>query len=569
MRIIVFDFEVFRYDVLLGAIVLENNMAPSFLQTWDKEEIKRFYYSNLNAIWVGHNNENYDNIILQGIIKNEDIYHISQNIVEGKKKYFLNIPLNYYDIISLHFGSLKAIEAAVGKNISESEVDFNLYRELTHEEKLKTESYNRDDLNQTLEDLKLVKSEFQLRLDLIKEFNLPLSVLHMTQAQIAAKVLKAKALSVMLPYEPILYPNMQIKNKVALDFYLNKRWKQGLKPTTVICEVEHQLGEGGIHAARSKYRCDRAFYFDVSGYYNLVMINYDLLSRAIPEEGKKLYEYMYHQQLALKGVDDAKRQVYKTILLAVFGAQKHEGSALYDLNKGTLVPIVGQMFLIDLLEKLEGKIELVQSNTDGIIVKPLVEDKIILDIVEEWCNRTHLVIKPKVIYDIVQRDVNNYMYRDDKGKIHTKGEAVKYYNNWQNPLASNCFKSKEALITHHCIVEYFMNNIKPEDYIKEHKNELRLFQYICKPESYDSLVFETGNESVSLQKVNRAFASKRDGMIYKVKEGKHDKYSNLPNKVFVHNGSIDTVDTNMIDYDYYVRRSYERIDEFIPPVTLF
>ena len=570
MKIFIFDFEVFKYDILLGIYDVNNK---KYIQTWDKEEIKRIYRENLDTVWIGHNNEDYDNLILQAVIKNEDFYKVSNDIVLKRKRHYLNIPLIYYDIIGLHITGLKVIEAAMGKNISESEVDFNLDRPLTAEERLLTESYNRDDLDQTFEDLKLTRSEFQLKIDLIKEFKLPLAALHYSQSQIAAKVLKARRIEGIsqMPWDSVMYPQLHVKNQIAIDYYLNKEWEIGKKPVLELCGVKHQMGIGGMHGAREKCRYDWAYYFDVSGYYNLVMINYDLLSRSIPEEGKKLYEYMYHEQLRLKKIDPVKRQVYKTILLAVFGAQKHESSDLYDINKGTLIPVVGQMFLIDLLEKLEGKVELIQSNTDGIIAKPLphIKEEDVVGIINEWQERTGFTLKLDKIYDIVQRDVNNYMYKDDKGNIHVKGEAVKYYNRWENPLEANCYNSKEPLIIHQCIVEYYMNGKDPGETVKTYENELKLFQYICKVQSYDYLTFEKGSKIVKLQKVNRCFASKEFGMIYKNKEGRHDRYSNLPDKVFVHNEKININIKEKIDYNYYIHRAWERIDEFSPPVKLF
>ena len=490
MNYLVFDFEVFKYDTLLGVYDICNN---KYYQTWNASKIRELYLDNPNAIWIGHNNSDYDNNILEATINNQDTYVVSQDIVNNHKRYYLGIQLNYYDLMQLHPTSLKVMEAAMGKNISESEIDFNIDRPLTGEEKLQVESYNRDDLDQTFLDLKLSKSELQLKLDLIKEFKLPMDALHYTQAQIAEVALKAVRDPSLIdkPVHPIMYPQLKVKNQVALDFYMNEGFRKGDKPVINICGLDHQLGSGGAHAGEKKVYVDWAWYLDVSGYYNLIMILYNLLSRAIPEEGKKLYEYMYHQQLALKGVDDNKRAVYKTILLAVFGAQMHEKSKFYDPWNGALVPVVGQMFLIDLLEKLEGKIRLVQSNTDGIAVKPLdgVSDDDILGIVKEWCNRTGFVIKPKKIYDIYQRDVNNYMYRDDKGKIHTKGEAVKYYECWENPLEANSYNSKEPIIIHYCIVDYFMNGVKPEQTIVKYAKQFRMFQWILKLQSYDYLTF--------------------------------------------------------------------------------
>ena len=562
MKVIVFDFEVYRYNVLLGVYDLNNKQ---YIQLWNKSEIKDFYYRNIDSIWVGHNNTDYDNHILQAIVNDKDPYLVSLDIIGNHRRYYLDLKLRYYDLMQLHPGSLKVMEAAVGKNISESEVDFNIDRPLTAEEKLEVEKYNRDDLDQTVQDLQLSKSEFQLRLDLMKEFNLSYDALNYSQAQLAEHALDVKKDSsfIKVPVKPILYPQMKIENKDVLNFYLTEGFRTNEKPVFNICGLDHQMGAGGIHSGRKKCYYDWAYYFDVSGYYNLVMINYNLFSRAMSEDAKKKYEFMYKEQLRLKKIDPVKRAVYKTILLAVFGAQMNEHSAFYDPWVGALVPIVGQLFLVDLLEKLEGKVELIQSNTDGIIAKPLADDNEILDIVNEWQERTGFVLKMDKIYDIYQRDVNNYMYKDEEGKIHTKGEAVGYYERWENPLEGNSYNSKEPIIIQYCIVEYLMNKIKPEYTIVKYANNLRMFQYICKLNSFDYLTFEKGYDITRLQKVNRCFASKEPGMVYKNKKGKHDKYSNLPDKVFVWNDNLNKLDRKQIDFVYYARRAYERINEFI------
>lgn len=566
MKILVFDFEVFKYDTLLGVYDVNDK---KYIQLWNIQDIKDFYQNNKSAIWVGHNNMGYDNFILQAILFDQNPYEISNAIINEHKRMYLNIDLYYYDIMQLHKTSLKTLEAVVGKNISETNVDFNIDRPLTESEKLETESYNRDDLNQTYEDLIMVKSEFQLRLDLIKEFNLPLDCLHYTEAQIAEAVLKPKAIYNIenMPVHPQIYPQLKIKNEQVINYYLNEEFKTSKKLNVVLCGLEHNIGAGGIHAGINTC-CDWAYYFDVSGYYNLIMIKYNMLSRAIPEEGKQLYEHMYHEQLRLKKIDPVKRALYKTILLAVSGAQRNKYSKMYDPWTGALIPMVGQVFLVDLLEKLEGKVELIQSNTDGIIAKPLVADNEILDIVNEWQDRTGFVLKMDKIYDIYQRDVNNYIYKDDKGNIHTKGEAVTYYENWKNPLTTGSYNRQEPIILQYCLVEYFINKIKPEYTIIKYKDNYEMFQYICKTLSYDYLSFENGQQIIKLQKVNRCFASKEAGFIFRNKEKdnqlyKHDAYPALPEKVFIHNNDLKTLDKNKIDYLYYVKRAYDKIRKFI------
>ena len=573
MRTIIFDFEVFKYDVLLGALVLENDQEPKLFQSWDKKEIKSFYYMNRDSIWIGHNNAHYDNFILQAIVTDKDPYETSKLIVDNNIKPKLTIALRYYDLMCNHFVSLKVVEAQLGKNISETEVDFNLQRALTEKEKLLTESYNRDDLDQTLMDTKLLKTEIQLRFDIMKEFKLGYSILRITESQIAQQVLKPVRIHGIedMIITPTLYPQLQLKNERVKSYFLNKEWEENPEIIVNLCDIPHKVAKGGIHAAREKVYYDWAFYLDVSGYYNLVMINYDLLPRSLPAEGKELYKQMYFGQLKLKGIPELanKRQVYKKICLAVFGAELNKYCAFYDPQKGRLVTLTGEIFLVDLLEKLEGKIDLIQSNTDGIMVKPIngVSEDTILNIVKEWCERTGFTIKPTKIYNIWQRDVNNYIYRDDKGHIHTKGEAVKYYNAWDNPFQEDSYSSSTPYIIHHCIVEYLMNNRLPEDIVEENKRNLRMFQYICKPLTYDYLTFEANGIVTKLQKVNRCFASKKLGMIYKNKADKHDKYANLPDNVFIYNNEILSEESvnnliDRIDYDYYIKRSYERIKEF-------
>lgn len=592
-NLIIFDFEVFRHDTLLGAIVLSGD-EPSIFQSWDLDEIRQFYRDNINSIWIGHNNTRYDNFILQAIVQGGDeefIKKVNDRLIATENKGRLNIQLNYFDLMSTHIYALKTIEAFMGKNISETQVDFNLPRKLTQEEKELTESYNLDDLEQTLDDFYELQSDFTLRLDIMKEFNLPMCTLHETGTQVAERVLHAERIDGIEEWyvKPEIYPTLRVKNQAVLDFYLGENFRRDKDDpkrnlSVILCGTPHKLGAGGIHGALNRYSTDWAYYFDVSGYYNLVMILYDLLPRTIPDEYKELYKYMYHEQLRLKKIDPVKRWVYKTILLSVFGSTMNEYTKFYDPQRGSLITMTGQMFLVDLLEKLEGKVTLIQSNTDGVIAKPLpgVTEKELVDIINEWQARTGFVLKLEKIYNIHQRDVNCYCYQTESGEIHTLGEAVLHYDKLTRPFERAPYNAKEPLIIAHGIVEYFMFGQLPEQTVEKYKRTLRLFQYICKKRTYDYVEYETTDlktnvtTSTRMQHVNRAFALKSDdysGMVYKYKmtNGKlsRAKISNLPESVFVYNNEIlseEAVNSLIpqIDYNYYIKRIYERILEFNP-----
>ena len=591
MKLIICDFEVFKYDTLFGCIVIDGN-SQKLYQIWDINDIKNFFECTYeDSIYINWNGKFYDNLVLEAISKDKDSYKTSKAIINGEKIYS-NLKFYHYDVMNTGYGeqiSLKLTELIAGKSIDTTEVDFDLDRPLTEEEKRLTEKYNQSDLYQTLYNFRATYDRFELRLDIIKEWNLDLAdCLDMTGAQIASTVLMAKK-DVSLEYKkvpPKMYSNLIIENQEVIDFYLNEEFRTSTKMKEItIGNAVLSLGAGGLHQALKKVYYKRLLYLDVSGYYNLVMINYNLLSRAIPEEGKKRYAMMYDQQIALKKIDPSspKRKSYKTILLAVFGAQGYKGSAMYDPEIGTLVPVTGELFLIDLMEKIYKYCIFVQTNTDGLMLLPNSEEdeKKILEILDNWLKRTNFVIKPKYIYNLFQRDVNNYIYQDEHGDVEVKGEALKNYDFSDKAYsAGTIFNCKEPAIIAKGIVNALIYDKTPEETVEELKDDFRLFQYACKKGTFNYLTYDLINSDGSTSSMNvgpicRAFAwnnKKCIGMVNKHKKGvakdKVAKVASLPNSVFIYNRDLftdeakDFLEKN-IDYDYYVERIYERIGEFI------
>jgi len=588
MKFIIFDFEVFKYDTLLGCIV-GSETGLRLYQTWDLTDMKFFYENNKDCIWIGHNNDAYDNHILKYIVEGgKDVFKKSKSIINQKIRGRADLNIVTYDLMCCRFYSLKMTELLIGKGVHTTDVDFNIDRPLTIAEKQLEEDYNFDDLDQTYMNFLELKDQMLLRLSLISEFKIDKKFLTGTEARLAAMALGAKQIpGIEHQYiAPKMYDTLQVKNQDVINFYLNEGFRKGENIEVVLCGLTHRMGAGGIHAAEKKCHETDFLYLDVSGYYNLVMINYDLLPRTIPQSGKEKYVYMYHQQLELKGKPElaTKRWVYKTILLAVFGASINQYTDFYDPQVGTLITIVGQMFLVDLLEKLDGKVKLIQSNTDGIMVKPLpgYTDDDILAIVKEWCNRTGFVIKPKKIREIYQKDVNNYCYINDKGETDTKGDA--FIGSWaiDEPVKNEFYTSKEPAIIACMVLNYLTKKIKPEETIQKYKDNLLYFQYLTKKGVFEYCTYDTYDittkltTTVSISDLNRAFALKFDGkttnMIYKHKtrNGKDSatKLSNVPDNIFIYNDEILSKETisklqQKIDFDWYVDRAYRRIYDFI------
>ena len=593
MKIIVFDWEVFKFNQLLGCLVYdEENNTEELFQSWDIEEMKEFFNSHRRDIWVGWNNSGYDNYLIQAMFRGDDLFEVSNQIIEQRKTPRLTLKFFNFDLMTTlkGFTSLKLTELISGKNIHTTDVDFNLDRELTDEEKKLTEGYNLDDLKQTLYNFKMFRDKFQLRLDIIKEFSLPmLENLTVTGTKLAANVLKCKY-DPALQYKEIeikLPETLRLKNQQLLNFFLYQGWKslgEGQTFNVRISGADINIGKGGAHSGLNKYHTEKLMYCDVGGFYNVVMLNYDLLPRTMPSDGKELYDYMYHEQLKLKKTNPIKRAVYKTILLSVFGSMNNEHTDFYDPHKFILVTTTGELFICDLLESLDGLVKVIQTNTDGIMIEPLdwKDEEKIWNIVKAWEERTGFPVKKEYRYNFFERDVNCYCCQDEKGNIEAKGEALVNWDIGKEAYAEGkFFKSKEPAIVAKGIVEYLMHGILPEDIVEQLKDDFRWFQQGCRKESYDYLTYDTQDIRTGLSKserltnICRVFAYKSSselGMVYKHKDsyGKHSKakISNLPDNVFIYNYDITTEQgkkdiAEKIDYQYYIDRIYERIGEFV------
>ena len=193
---------------------------------------------------------------------------------------------------------------------------------------------------------------------------------------------------------------------------------------------------------------------------------------------------------------------------------KNKYNALYDPRMANAVCISGQLYLIDLIEKLETipTFKLIQSNTDGLIVSydtDLHGD--IKAVVSEWEQRTGFTMGFDDIDCIFQKDVNNYVMRDTNGDVEVKGGYVSNYTGGD-------FTNNSLVIVAKAVVAYLLDGVPPEQTIGE-CNDKSQFQMICKAgRTYDKVIW-TGLRDNEVQNVNRVYASvnKDSGTLYKVK----------------------------------------------------
>ena len=248
---------------------------------------------------------------------------------------------------------------------------------------------------------------------------------------------------------------------------------------------------------------------------------------------------------------------YKIVLNATYGICKDKYSQAYDPRQANNVCINGQLMLLDLLEKLEGHCTLIQSNTDGLIIQIPDTDKdfeIIDDICYEWENRTNMSLGFDIITEIYQKDVNNYVFIDNKQEVERKGSYVKSLSKLDNDLP----------IINKSLIDYMVNKI-PIEVTINNCDDLLMFQKICKiTNKYKYLLH---GEKALNEKTIRVFASikETDKGIYKLHKNKEkpDKFPNTPEQCFIENGDVKNKKVpDYLDIKWYIDLAYKRLKDF-------
>ena len=385
----VYDLEVFAHDYLVGVYDGKN-----YIQYWqeDYDKIKAYYEEHKNDIWCGHNSGNYDSILFKIILLGkspEDVKHYSDEIINGRNGRQIErslklskIPLYDWDILlDKVLYSLKEAEGFLGLEICETEVDFNLDRPLTKEERELTEKYNRHDLYSTWQEMKEQIPSIKIRLALIQDYGLPKTMISATNQKITGEILEGQYTDFkdkQQPYDPSIAPivlNNPEYHK-ALELFTDCEeidYKKKLKIN--VAGIEHTIAIGGLHGARSHYQYHGEIWdVDVGSYYPNMMINFNLCSRAMknPENfpkivarrlaiKKKVGQYMKEgRENELTAVEKAMPFGLKLVVNTVSGAMKAKFSKLYDERNNNWMCITGQLLLIDLIEKLEPYMTLIQ-----------------------------------------------------------------------------------------------------------------------------------------------------------------------------------------------------------------
>ena len=551
------DFEV--YEKLWTCVIIDPIRRQETEIVNDREKLQKYYEQFKNEIFVTFNGRHYDQFIFKGILLDLNPKEINDWIIvedmPGWKfsSAFRQIPLNVYDVKQNIDRGLKVFEGFMGNDIQETSIPFDYKGEFTEEMIREVLKYNRHDVEQTLEVFLQRLADFEAQMALLKMFNMPLSNISKTKVQLSAQILEASKRGYDDEFEISFPPTMQIeKYRHIVDWYMNVENRDYSKSLeTMVAGVPHSFGWGGVHGALEKYTGEGYFInMDVASLYPSLMIQYNLHSRSC---NPKKFNEIVETRLKFKHEKNPLQAPLKIVINGTYGAMKDKNNPLYDPRQANNVCIYGQLLLLDLMEKLEPYCDIIQSNTDGVLVKlRKYEDfDLIDDIAYEWEQRTHLQLEFDEFRKVFQGDVNNYVIVDMDGNYKSKGGYVKKLGNLDYDLP----------IVNKAMVDFMVKGIPVEVTISK-CNELKEFQQVKKISSKYKYI-QHGSEILK-EKCVRCFASKdeSDGGLTKIHAttGRPAKIENTPTHAFLFNGSVEGVKCpRKLDKQWYINMAKERL----------
>lgn len=471
-RPVFFDFEVLKHETMLTTYCAFSGRWTTARTPAQCGSLLRGFLMDPRTVFVGFNNCNYDNLIATACIDGwdqGDVYELNQAIIHIVPETLHGE--HYTDFQDLRFRlpnvwdfarrawdagrdlppapkmspqgvkippmSLKKWEKFNGLKVTTSPIPFTHALPLTDSEARALAEYNRYDVAALVRmACTTLVGEWETRCGFAEMLGEKKFGWHKTFTKLAAELFVDKPEEKVDPDDtdwaqitPQLPACLRIrKNEGLLRYFSRPLFEiEHAGYTTQINGIPHQFQIGGAHSVneRSVFTGD-IWDIDVGGMYPALMCLFNLCSRTM--DAKQYNEVRLARMAMAKS--DWRRNVYKKALNSTYGGTLDQYSALYDPAKGRQVCVLGQLFIVDLLEDLEPYTQLIQTNTDGVYVIPTSPENAARAkaAVEAFQRRTGLVMEIDHYTAMYQRDINNYIAVRPDGTEKVKGSAFHSIN---------------------------------------------------------------------------------------------------------------------------------------------
>lgn len=617
--VLVYDIESFPNLFTCSILNSENNKLITYEISEDKNDLgkivalfqlKEFYF-------CGFNNKSYDDVLINYLIIRFDdlrykpIFEITwliksmsdkiikepvANWVDYKHAYLFNS----FDLMTMSFSAknrvgLKELEVTMGfSNVMEYEGDFS--KNVPKELKDKVIEYNQNDVLATGGLLNLKKNDIELRLKLNEKYKI--NVLSKDNVNMGMEILKKEYLEKtnktwddikdlktpcqLVAFKNIIFDFIQYTTP-PLQKLLEKLKKISIDPNNKdfrevfeIGGVVHNISLGGLHSINNAEiiipnEDELLIDYDVDSFYPSCLIVNNLYPKHLGIEFVDIYKNIRDERVeAKKDKNSFLADAFKYAINGLSGNLQSQYSWTYDPELVVKLRINCQLMILMLIEKFDllGA-EIVQSNTDGILIK--IKKSLLPEIEkakDEWCKLTKLSMSKEEFERFYQYDVNNYI-GVKKGFKETKDpELIKKKGFFVDE--TNLGKGMSPKVIAKSLINYFVYNISPEETLKEDKDIKDYLTY--QRVSRDFIVEYNGEKALH---INRFYMSINGGILikYKIEKGGKAQATRLcaTSPVTIYNKFEDKpFEEYKVNYRYYKNEIYKIINELeINQLSLF
>lgn len=598
----VYDIEVFKNVFHCTLLNTETEELIKFECSIRKNEIEEMckFFLQPDICLVGYNNIHYDNPIINYCIEyfsnskytyNKicmSIFNLStiitkdkENIDKWKRWKYAN---NFYtlDLLTMLYSqalrvSLKEMQVTMMyKNVQEFNCNWQIPLATTEIDSMI--DYNINDVMSTYELLKRCEKDIKLRLDIEDQYNIKclskdgvnigmqiLAEEYMRKTGISWNILKdLRSPADTINLNEIILPFIKYDTKILQDLLIEIKsltvspGRKSYEKKFLLGDRVISVGVGGIHTINESEiiipnENEILVDLDVASLYPSMLLNFDFYPRHLGKEFKEVYADIRERRIKAKHAKDKVTDAtLKLALNGLSGNLQNEFSWCYDPKAVMGIRINGQLLLLMLTEKLMTlSITPIQLNTDGIFVKmPKSVYSEAMKICKEWENLTGLVLEEDRFKAFYQLAVNDYFGVFENNLIKEKG----------------CFitsviqgKGLTPKIIPKAVEKYFLEGIKPEEFIKQHTD---IKDFLMSEKTGKQWTVEYNGQTQ--QRTNRFYASTDGCFLYKWKiDDGVKKYQNMltASGITLLNNFDNLKENPKINYQYYITEANKIINQ--------
>ena len=601
-KIYVYDIEIFRNVFHCTLLDTETEELIKFECSSRKNDIENMckFFINEDAYFCGYNNIHYDNPIINYCIEffsNSkytyekiclSIFNLSNVITKDKDnierwkrwKYAKNFKT--IDLLTMLYSkalrvSLKEMEVTMMyRNVQEFNLDWN--KNLQEQDIDSMIDYNINDVMATYELLKRCEKDIQLRINIENQYNINclsvdgvnigmqiLAEEYMKKTNIPWNILKEmrspantiELNKIILPF--IKYDTPILQNLLDEMKQLNvSPGRKGYEKQFLLENLVISVGVGGIHSINGPEiiiptEDELLVDLDVASLYPSMLLNFNFYPKHLGKEFKEVYQEIKDKRIHAKRTGDkVTNETLKLALNGLSGNLQNEYSWCYDPEAVMGIRINGQLLLLMLTEKLIAiGAKPIQLNTDGIFCRiPKNKYDEAIQICKEWESLTGLELEEDRFKSFYQLAINDYFGVFENGKIKEKGCFI---------TEVKLGKGLTPKIIPKAIKKYFLEGIKPKDYIPSNKD---IRDFLMSEKTGKQWVVEYNGKQQ--QRTNRFYASTNGCYLYKYKvENGIKKYQNMLTQsgVTIAN-NFDKLPSELnINYNYYINEANKIINQ--------